>query len=83
MGGETVMGSSIYGVVVIDGSLYSRFYGSYTVTFSDTAREKCPVDMCQKKQGSTTTSADAKRPSKCPRVEEQEQCDLHGRCLVN
>ena len=27
MGGETIMGSSIYGVVVINGSLYSRFYG--------------------------------------------------------
>ena len=28
MGGETIMGSSIYGVVVINGSLYSRFYVS-------------------------------------------------------
>ena len=27
MGGDVVIGCSIYGVVVIDGSLYSRFYG--------------------------------------------------------
>ena len=27
MGGNVVIGCSIYGVVVIDGSLYSRFYG--------------------------------------------------------
>ena len=27
MGGNVVIGHSIYGVVVIDGSLYSRFYG--------------------------------------------------------
>ena len=27
MGGDVVIGRSIYGVVVIDGSLYSRFYG--------------------------------------------------------
>ena len=26
MGGDVVIGRSIYGVVVIDGSLYSRFY---------------------------------------------------------
>ena len=26
MGGNVVIGRSIYGVVVIDGSLYSRFY---------------------------------------------------------
>ena len=26
MGGKPLIGSSIYGVVVIDGSLYSRFY---------------------------------------------------------
>ena len=28
MGGNVVIGRSIYGVVVIDGSLYSRFYSS-------------------------------------------------------
>ena len=28
MGGNVVIGRSIYGVVVIDGSLYSRFYGN-------------------------------------------------------
>ena len=27
MGGDVVIGRSIYGVAVIDGSLYSRFYG--------------------------------------------------------
>ena len=27
MGGNVVIGCSIYGVVVIDGLLYSRFYG--------------------------------------------------------
>ena len=27
MGGNVVIGRSIYGVIVIDGSLYSRFYG--------------------------------------------------------
>ena len=27
MGGDVVIGCSIYGVAVIDGSLYSRFYG--------------------------------------------------------
>ena len=27
VGGEMMMGSSIYGVAVIDGSLYSRVYG--------------------------------------------------------
>ena len=27
MGGNVVLGRSIYGVVVIDGSLYSQFYG--------------------------------------------------------
>ena len=27
MGDDVVIGRSIYGVVVIDGSLYSRFYG--------------------------------------------------------
>ena len=27
MGGDVVIGRSIYGVVVIDGSLCSRFYG--------------------------------------------------------
>ena len=27
VGGEMLMGSSIYGVAVIDGSLYSRVYG--------------------------------------------------------
>ena len=27
MDGEMMMGSSIYGVVIINGSLYSRFYG--------------------------------------------------------
>ena len=27
MGGDVVIGRSIYGVVAIDGSLYSRFYG--------------------------------------------------------
>ena len=27
MSGDVVIGLSIYGVVVIDGSLYSRFYG--------------------------------------------------------
>ena len=27
--GNVVVGRSIYGVVVIDGSLYSRFYGVY------------------------------------------------------
>ena len=27
MGGNVVIGRSIYGVVVIDGSLYSQFYG--------------------------------------------------------
>ena len=26
MGGDVVIGRSIYGVIVIDGSLYSRFY---------------------------------------------------------
>ena len=30
VGGEMMMGFSIYGVAVIDGSLYSRFYGIYT-----------------------------------------------------
>ena len=29
MGGDVVIGCSIYGVVVIDGSLCSRFYGSW------------------------------------------------------
>jgi len=29
VGGEMMMGSSIYGVAVIDGSLYSRVYGIY------------------------------------------------------
>ena len=29
MGGDVVIGRSIYGVVVIDGSLCSRFYGTY------------------------------------------------------
>ena len=29
MGGDVVIGRSIYGVVVINGSLYSRFYGIY------------------------------------------------------
>ena len=28
MGGDVVIGRSIYGVVVIDGSLCSRFYGT-------------------------------------------------------
>ena len=28
VGSETIMGSSLYGVVVIDGSLYSQFYDS-------------------------------------------------------
>jgi len=31
MSGDVVIGRSIYGVVVIDGSLYSRFYGSHTI----------------------------------------------------
>lgn len=30
VGGEMLMGSSIYGVAVIDGSLYSRVYGTDT-----------------------------------------------------
>ena len=30
MGGNVVIGRSIYGVVVIDGLLYSRFYGTET-----------------------------------------------------
>ena len=30
MGGDVVIGHSIYGVIVIDGSLYSQFYGSTT-----------------------------------------------------
>ena len=29
MGGDVVIDHSIYGVVVIDGSLYSRFYGMH------------------------------------------------------
>ena len=29
VGGEMMMGLSIYGVTVMDGSLYSRFYGIY------------------------------------------------------
>ena len=29
MGSDVVIGRSIYGVVVIDGSLYSRFYGTW------------------------------------------------------
>ena len=32
MGGDVVIGRSIYGVVVIDGSLYSRFYGKSALT---------------------------------------------------
>ena len=32
MGGDVVIGHSIYGVVVIDGSLYSRFYSSVNTT---------------------------------------------------
>ena len=32
MGGNVVIGRSIYGVVVINGSLYSRFYGSSKMT---------------------------------------------------
>ena len=32
MGGNVVIGHSIYGVVVIDGSLYSRFYGIQVCT---------------------------------------------------
>ena len=31
MGGDVLIGRSIYQVVVIDGSLYSRFYGSITI----------------------------------------------------
>ena len=34
--GEMMMGLSIYGVAVIDGSLYSRFYGIYSM------RQKTP-----------------------------------------
>ena len=30
--GEMMMGLSIYGVAVMDGSLYSRFYGIYSST---------------------------------------------------
>ena len=30
MGGDVVIGRSIYGVAVIDGSLYSRFYGMHS-----------------------------------------------------
>ena len=30
--GEMMMGLSIYGVAVMDGSLFSRFYGIYIVT---------------------------------------------------
>ena len=32
MGGDVLIGRSIYGVVVIDGSLYSRFYGMHCKT---------------------------------------------------
>ena len=32
VGGEMLMGSSIYGVAVIDGSLYSRVYGIAILT---------------------------------------------------
>ena len=32
MGGDVVIGRSIYKVVVIDGSLYSRFYGMLGTT---------------------------------------------------
>ena len=31
MGGDVVIGRSIYRVVVIDGSLYSRFYGRVVI----------------------------------------------------
>ena len=34
MGGNDVIGRCIYGVVVIDGSLYSRFYG-IVITFNE------------------------------------------------
>ena len=40
------------------------------------------MTLCQKQQGSATTSADAMRPSKRPQVEEQEQCEPHGRSPV-
>ena len=33
MGGDVVIGRSIYGVVVIDGSLYSQFYGICSVLY--------------------------------------------------
>ena len=41
MGGDVVIGRSIYGVVVIDGSLYSRFYGMYNV-----ALYMCMTHLC-------------------------------------
>ena len=34
MGGDVVIGRSIYGVVVIDGSLCSRFYGTAVTLLS-------------------------------------------------
>ena len=34
MGGNVAIGRSIYGVVVIHGSLYSRFYGTLSITSS-------------------------------------------------
>ena len=34
--GEMMMGLSIYGVAVMDGSLYSRFYGIYTSGYCHT-----------------------------------------------
>ena len=45
MGGDVVIGLSIYGVVVIDGSLYSRFYGiaSPALFLKQTEMKSLPV----------------------------------------
>ena len=40
--GEMMMGLSIYGVAVMDGSLYSRFYGVSSLTIS-TPSLRCTV----------------------------------------
>ena len=42
MGGNVVIGRSIYGVVVIDGSLYSRFY-SMALSDGKQSFDPCPI----------------------------------------
>ena len=44
MGGDVVIVRSIYGVVVIDGSLYSRFYSMYNVAVCMCMTHLCSLE---------------------------------------